>query len=157
MLFRILLSNTGFMIGVVVEGVITLVSLILIILVAKFGLPNFEAKERKPKKAKAPKAEKEKYVLKYVAGEGSGESPALEQYAKGAKVVLKSNMFATPTGKIFDGWSDGEKTYFPSQKYVMPAQPVTFTAQWGIPEAKYPLRYVAGEGSGEEPTVENYA
>ena len=157
MLFRLLLSNvTGFIIGVVIEGVLTIAALIAIILVLKFGLPNFEPREPRPKKEKTPRPTAEKYILKYVAGEGSGESPALEQYAKGAKIILKNNMFTTPNGKIFDGWSDGEKKYEANKKFVMPAQAVTLTAQWTVPEAKYALRYIAGEGSGEEPTVENY-
>lgn len=158
MLYRLLLgaSNVGFIAGVIIEAVLTIAAIILLILVLKFGLPNFEPKERKPRKEKQPKPDKEKYVLKYVPGEGKGESPALEQYAKGTKIVLKMNMFETPTGKVFDGWSDGEKTYLPAQKFVMPAQAVTLTAQWGVPEAKYPLRYVAGEGNGDEPTVEQY-
>lgn len=157
MLLRLLLSsNTGFIVGVVIEAVLTVAAVVLLILVLKFGLPNFEAKERKPRKPKQPKPGPEKYVLKYVAGEGSGEAPALEQFAKGAKVILKVNMFTAPNGKIFESWSDGEKTYLPTQKFVMPAQAVTLTAQWAVPEAEYPLRYVAGEGSGEEPTVEHY-
>lgn len=157
MLFRLLLSNvTGFIVGVVIEAVLTVAAVILIILVLKFGLPNFEPREPRPKKEKAPRPTAEKYILKYVAGEGSGESPALEQYAKGAKIILKANMFTTPSGKIFDGWSDGEKKYEANKKFVMPAQAVTLTAQWTVPEAKYTLRYIAGEGSGEEPTVESY-
>lgn len=156
MLFRLLLSNAGFIAGVIIEAVLTVAAVILIILVLKFGLPNFEPREPRPKKEKKPKATAEKYILKYVAGEGSGESPALEQYVKGAKIILKANMFTTPVGKQFDGWSDGEKTYEANKKFVMPAQAVTLTAQWSVPEAKYTLRYVAGEGSGEEPTVESY-
>ena len=77
-------------------------------------------------------------------------------HAKGAKIILKSNMFTAPTGKIFDGWSDGETKYEANKKYVMPNQAVTLTAQWVVPETKYTLRYVAGEGSGEAPMDEMY-
>lgn len=158
MLFRLLLSNVGFIVGVVIEAVLTVAAVILIILVLKYGLPKFESRERESRqpKPKKTKPSPEQYILKYVAGEGSGESPALEQYAKGAKIILKANMFTTPNGKIFDGWSDGENKYEANKKFVMPAQSVTLTAQWTVPEAKYALRYVAGEGSGEEPTVESY-
>lgn len=158
MLFRLLLSNVGFIVGVVIEAVLTVAALILIILVLKYGLPKFEPKEREPRqpKPKKTKPAAEQYILKYVAGEGSGESPALEQYAKGAKIILKANMFTTPNGKIFDGWSDGENKYEANKKFTMPAQAVTLTAQWSVPEAKYTLKYVAGLGSGEEPTVESY-
>ncbi len=156
MLFRLLLSNVGFIVGVVIEAVLTVAAIVLIILVLKYGLPKFEPKERKPKEPKKAKPSPDKYVFKYVAGEGSGESPALEQYAKGAKIILKSNMFTAPTGKIFDGWSDGETKYEANKKYVMPNQAVTLTAQWVVPETKYTLRYVAGEGSGEAPMDEMY-
>ena len=156
MLFRLLLSNVGFIVGVVIEAVLTVAAIVLIILVLKYGLPKFEPKERKPKEPKKAKPSPDKYVFKYVAGEGSGESPALEQYAQGAKIILKSNMFTAPTGKIFDGWSDGETKYEANKKYVMPNQAVTLTAQWVVPETKYTLRYVAGEGSGEAPMDEMY-
>ena len=132
MLFRLLLSNVGFIVGVVIEAVLTVAAVILIILVLKYGLPKFEPKEREPRqpKPKKTKPAAEQYILKYVAGEGSGESPALEQYAKGAKIILKANMFTTPNGKIFDGWSDGENKYSSKFNYTMPAQAVTLTAQW---------------------------
>lgn len=158
MLFRLLLSNVGFIVGVTIEAVLTVASVILIILVLKYGLPKFEPREREPRqpKPKKTKPSAEQYILKYVAGEGTGESPALEQYSKGAKIILKANMFTTPNGKKFDGWSDGENKYEANSKFTMPAQAVTLTAQWIVPEAKYALRYVAGEGSGEEPTVESY-
>lgn len=158
MLFRLLLSssNVGFIAGVIIEAVLTVAAIVLLILVLKYGLPKFEPKERKPKKAKQPKAEPEKYIFKYAAGEGSGDAPALEQYAKGAKIILKSSIFTAPTGKMFDGWSDGEKKYEAGKKFVMPAQAVTLTALWVVPETKYTLRYVAGEATGEEPTDEMY-
>ena len=156
MLFRLLLSNVGFIVGVAIEAFLTVAAIVLMILVLKYGLPKFEPKERKPKEPKKSKPAPEQHILKYAAGEGGGNPPALEQYAKGTKVVLKSNMFTAPTGKIFDGWSDGENKYEANKKFVMPAQSVTLTAQWAIPETKYTLRYVAGEGSGEEPTDEMY-
>ena len=156
MLFRLLLSNVGFIAGVVIEAVLTVAAVVLIILVLKFGLPNFEPKEKAPREPKKTKPSPEKHILRYAAGEGSGEAPALEQYAKGAKIVLKANMFTSPAGKMFDGWSDGEQKYEANKKFVMPAQAVTLTAQWVVPETKYTLRYVAGEGSGEAPTDEMY-
>lgn len=156
MLFRLLLTNVGFIAGVVIEAVLTVAAIILIILVLKFGLPKFEPKERKPKQPKKAKSEPEKYILKYASGEGSGDAPALEQYVKGAKVILKTSMFTAPSGKMFDGWSDGEQKYEAGKKFVMPAQAVTLTALWVVPETKYTLRYVSGEGSGEEPTDEMY-
>ncbi len=44
------------------------------------------------------------YTLTYAAGEGSGTAPEAEQYAQGATVTVKANMFTAPEGKEFDGW-----------------------------------------------------
>lgn len=156
MLRRLLLWNVGYIVGVVIEAVLTIAAVILIILVIKYGLPRYEERERKVRQEKRSRPLPEEYILKYVAGEGSGESPALEQYKRGAKILLKSNMFTTPQGKKFEGWSDGEKKYQANQRFVMPDQAVTLTAQWSEAQAKYALRYVAGEGSVEEATVESY-
>ncbi|MCM1195045.1 MAG: InlB B-repeat-containing protein [Corallococcus sp.] len=156
MLYRLLLSDTGFIVGIIIEAVVAVVAVVLLILLLVFGLPKFKEKQPRAPREKKVKPSPEKYILKYASGEGYGEAPALEQYAKGDKVVLKSNMFEAPNGKLFDGWSDGEKKYESNKKFVMPAQAVTLTAQWTTPETKYALRYVAGEGSGEEPTVESY-
>lgn len=38
----------------------------------------------------------------------------------------------TRTGYTFTGWSDGTNTYQPGDSYTMPAENVTFTAQWTI-------------------------
>ena len=38
----------------------------------------------------------------------------------------------TRTGYSFTGWSDGTNTYQPGDSYTMPAENVTFTAQWTI-------------------------
>ena len=160
MLLRLLLTNAGFIAGAVIEGVLAVVALILIILVAKYGLPNFEKREPKPKREKPQPVT---YALTYAAGGGTGESPAVEEYVKGAKITLKSNMFVTPNGKIFAGWNDGTKKYLAGTKFSMPAQSVTLTAQWVVPQEQkqnepttYVLKYVAGEGSGETPTQERY-
>lgn len=160
MLLRLLLTNAGFIAGAVIEGVLAVVALILIILVAKYGLPNFEKREPKPKREKPQPVT---YALTYAAGGGTGESPAVEEYVKGAKITLKSNMFVTPNGKIFAGWNDGTKKYLAGTKFSMPAQSVTLTAQWVVPQEQkqdepttYVLKYVAGEGSGEAPTQERY-
>jgi len=150
-----LLGDALVIVGLVIEVLLIVAAIVLLILVLKFGVPKFQKKERQPK------PEPEKYILKYVAGEGTGESPEVEMYRKGAKVTLKYNMFVTPTDKQFDGWSDGEKKYNANSKFIMPEQAVTLTAQWVAIEkpaepAKYTLKYVAGEGSGEEPMQESY-
>ena len=157
MIYKLLLSNTGFIAGVIIEGVLAVAAIVLIILVLKYGLPKFEKKESKPKKEKAARAT---YALRYAAGEASGEMPAVEFYEKREKVLVKLNMFATPVGKQFYGWSDGSKRYAPQSKFAMPSQDVTLTAQWAdIPSDKpvtYSLAYVSGGASGSAPAIEQY-
>lgn len=156
MLRLVLSNNTGYVVGVIIEAVLTVAAIILIILVMKFGLPSFEPRERKEKSKRTPKPGPERYTLRYSSGEGSGEAPALEQYTKGSKVLLKGNMFESPSGKRFEGWSDGERTYVAGQKYTMPEQSITLTAQWSEAERVYTLRYTAGSGSNEEDVTERY-
>lgn len=161
MIYRILLSDTGYYVGMAIEAFFAIAAIVLLILLLKYGLP--ERKER-PTKEKRPKAEPTTYALAYVAGGGTGDAPAVEYYTKGKKVVLKLNMFTTPVGKQFDGWYDGSKRYLPAHKYTMPGQSVTLTAQWkDIVKAeekkelpKYNLCYVGGEGGGKGPAVEKY-
>ena len=159
MIYKLLLSNTGFIAGVVIEGVLAVAAIVLIILVLKYGLPQFEKKEREPR-PKKEKAAAATYALRYAAGEASGELPAVEFYEKGEKVLVKLNMFATPVGKQFYGWSDGSKKYAPQSKFVMPGQDVTLTAQWAdIPvntPVTYGLAYVSGGARGTTPEVERY-
>lgn len=160
MLFRLLLSNTGYYVGLALEGFFTIAAVVLLVLLLKFGIPERKEKQPKPVKEKKPKPEPQKYALAYVGGEAAGDAPAIEYYAKGTKVVLKLNMFSTPVGKQFDGWSDGTKRYLPSAKFVMPAQAVTLTAQWKdmtkAEEPKYSLVYVSGGAKGHSPAVEHY-
>ncbi len=160
MLFRLLLSNTGYYVGLALEAFFTIAAVVLLILLLKFGLPKPREKQPKPVKEKQPKPEPTKYALAYVAGEATGDAPAIEYYAKGTKIFLKLNMFTTPVGKQFDGWSDGTKRYLPSSKYVMPAQAVTLTAQWKEitkkEEEKFSLVYVSGGAKGHSPAVEQY-
>lgn len=160
MLYRILLSDTGYYVGMAIEAFLAVAAIVLLILLLKYGIPE---RKEKPVKEKKVKAEPETYALAYVAGGASGDAPAVEYYTKGKKVVLKLNMFTTPVGKQFDGWYDGSKRYIPSQKYVMPAQSVTLTAQWKDiakeepkEQPKYNLCYVGGEGGGKGPAVEKY-
>lgn len=160
MIYKMLLTNTGFIAGVVIEGVLAIAAIVLMILVLKKGLPQFEKKERESK-VKREKEAPATYALRYVAGEASGEQPGIEFYRRGERVTVKLNMFATPEGKQFYGWSDGSKRYAPQSKFAMPNQDVTLTAQWEeIPKreeaVRYGLAYVSGGANGEAPAVERY-
>ncbi|MCM1534269.1 MAG: InlB B-repeat-containing protein [Corallococcus sp.] len=165
MLYRILLSDTGYYVGMAIEAFFAIAAVVLLILLLKYGIPEMKAREPRPAKEKKPKAEAPTYALTYVGGEAVGNSPEIEYYAKGSKVTLKLNMFSTPTGKQFYGWSDGSKRYLPSTKYKMPGQNVTLTAQWRETvkeepkkeeEKKYVLTYVSGGAKGHSPASESY-
>lgn len=162
MLYRILLSDTGYYVGMAIEAFFAIAAVVLLILLLKYGIPEMKQREAKPKKEKEPP---ETYALAYVAGGATGDSPAIEYYTKGTKIQLKLNMFTTPAGKRFDGWSDGEKRYLPSTKYKMPGQTVTLTAQWAdiVKEEpkkeeaeKYAFMYVSGGATGRAPAIERY-
>lgn len=152
MLYRLLLSDIGFIAGLIIEAVLTVVAIILMILVLKFGLPNFEKRERVPKQKKE-KSQPITYAVAYVSGGALGNAPPVEQYRKGAKVVLKSNMFASPAGKLFEGWWDGSKKYSAGTKFSMPEHAVTLTASWiDIPKEE-PKKEVEKAPEKEEKAV----
>lgn len=162
MLYRLLLSDVGYYVGIAIEAFFAIAAIVLLILLLKYGIPEMKKREPKPKKVKEPP---QTYALAYVAGEATGDAPAIEYYAKGTKIPLKLNMFTTPVGKRFDGWSDGTKRYLPSHKFVMPAQAVTLTAQWAEIKkeepkkdepVKYAFMYVSGGATGFAPAVEHY-
>lgn len=160
MLIGLLLSNTGFYIGFAIEGFFAIAATVLLVLLLVYGLPKKREKQPKPVKEKKEKPEPTKYALAYVGGEATGDTPAIEYYTKGTKISLKLNMFSTPVGKQFDGWSDGMKRYLPSARFTMPAQAVTLTAQWKEIKKeetpKYSLVYVSGGAKGHSPAVEQY-
>lgn len=62
-------------------------------------------------------------------------------------------MFETPTGKQFDGWWDGENKYASKFVFTMPAQSVTFTAQWADPKKEDEVVEVV-EGAKAEPKAQ---
>lgn len=167
MLYRLLLSDVGFYVGIAIEAFLAIAAVVLMILVLKLGLPKLEKRESKPKKEKVPPVT---YALTYVPGSALG-APVVEQYRKGAKVALKSSMFAAPVGKKFDGWSDGTNKYMSGTKFLMPEHNVEFIAQWAdlpksepkaeepkkekVAPATYSLTYVSGSALGA-PIVEQY-
>ncbi len=70
------------------------------------------------------------YSVTYVGGEGAtGTAPEVKRYKEGETVTLAENPF-TKEGYTFTAWSDGTKTFETSSAYTMPANDVTFTAQW---------------------------
>ena len=79
---------------------------------------------------KQQEEEAKTYSVTYVGGEGAtGTAPEAKRYKEGETVTLAENPF-TKEGYAFTAWSDGTKTYETSSAYTMPANDVTFTAQW---------------------------
>ena len=70
-----------------------------------------------------------KYSVSYEANGGTGTDPTTADQYSGAQFTLPANPY-TKTGYKFAGWSDGSQTYAVGDEYTMPAQAVTFTAQW---------------------------
>ena len=70
-----------------------------------------------------------RYAVTFAANGGEGDAPVMEDQLEGATFNLPANTF-TYTGFQFAGWNDGTTTYGAGAEYTMPAQAVTFTAQW---------------------------
>ncbi len=80
------------------------------------------------------------YNYSFVGGTGAtGTAPATGGAVEGATITLPENTFVKidATGKYdFEGWNDGVTTYPAGVDYIMPANDVTFTAQWSaLPSA----------------------
>src|SRR5665648_447541 len=70
------------------------------------------------------------YTVTFTGGTGTtGTAPTQEATAETSTFVLPANPFIK-TGYTFAGWSDGTNTYAAGATYTMPANAVTFTAQW---------------------------
>lgn len=70
-----------------------------------------------------------RYKVTFAANGGEGDAPVMEDQLEGATFNLPANTF-TYTGFQFAGWNDGTTTYGAGAEYTMPAQAVTFKAQW---------------------------
>ncbi len=74
-----------------------------------------------------------RYEVTFAANGGEGDSPVMEDQLEGATFNLPANTY-TYAGHKFTGWSDGTATYAAGAEYTMPAEAVTFTAQWTVDE-----------------------
>lgn len=94
--------------------------------------------------------EAEKYSVTYLAGatDAVGSVPA-ESYEVGTPITLRDVDTFSREGYTFTQWSDGSKLWSAGDTFFMPANDVTFTAQWeAIPAQSLP------EGATSE-TVES--
>ena len=73
-----------------------------------------------------PDDEEDKYTVHYDANGGTGAVPADAEYLEGIEVTVAAGV--TKPDYVFQGWSDGEKTWQPGEKFEMPAKDVTLTA-----------------------------
>ena len=74
----------------------------------------------------------EKYSVTYARGadDATGTIPAVVEYEAGATVTLAAADTFAREGYTFSAWSDGSATYAAGASFTMPANDVTFTAQW---------------------------
>lgn len=103
------------------------------------------------------------YDVSFSAGSGTGtQQPprpgggVWTELPKDAKITLPGNPFTAPNGYYFSGWlcDADNQVYQPDYIYPMPAQNVTFTAQWA---EQIPIKFEANtaktSGSMPENTV----
>lgn len=70
------------------------------------------------------------YAVTFAGGqEATGTAPDALSAVENAKIILPACTFERED-YLFTGWSDSGKIYQPSDSFTMPAQDVTFTAQW---------------------------
>ncbi len=89
-----------------------------------------------------------KYDLGECEGkEYDGDSKLPTEKVKAEGVVFELKPAVEWGGYTFEGWSDGTNTYAAGATYTMPAEAVTFTAQWTkLPH--YHVTFVGGECDG---------
>ncbi|MBR0282013.1 MAG: InlB B-repeat-containing protein, partial [Oscillibacter sp.] len=69
-----------------------------------------------------------RYTATFDANGGEGAMDAISDL-KGHQITLPANAFSAPTGKVFNGWLDGESAYQPGEAYTLTAD-MTFSAIW---------------------------
>ena len=75
--------------------------------------------------------EAQKYSVTYLSGaaDAVGSVPA-ESYEEGTPIILRGVDTFSREGYTFTQWSDGSTLYSAGETFFMPANDVTFTAQW---------------------------
>ena len=97
------------------------------------------------------------YAVNYLPGDGSGSITSPGNKVMGSTFTLDSGASLTPPAPVgdvsysFAYWSDGSKTYKGAATYVMPAAPVTLTAQW---VAIYRVTYNGNGGTSSIASVQ---
>lgn len=76
----------------------------------------------------------------------TGTAPEALSAVADAKIILPESTF-TRTNYQFSGWSYSGKTYQPGDSFTLPAQDVTFTAQW---QHTYGITVTVREPEGED-------
>ncbi len=77
------------------------------------------------------------YSLRFYPNGGTGKLPEPAFYKAGEVITL--SVAPSREGYIFAGWSDGQKTYQPGERFTMPEKNVTLTAQWTQQIATNPM------------------
>ena len=96
------------------------------------------------------------YKISFANGGATGGSgpAAIPDQKENDKFILPACSYSWEHHN-FKGWSDGQKTYQPGDIYTMPADNVTFTAQWE--QYEYLATFVGGDGTtGDAPDARWY-
>ena len=91
-----------------------------------------------------------KTFLTFDLGGGLGITPDVIKEIVGVLVVLPNQDGFVWEDHVFNGWSDGEKTYAGGANYTVPSRDVTLTAQW---TKKTFLTFDLGGGIGTVPEI----
>ncbi len=106
-----------------------------------------------------------KYIVSFIGGAGAaGNPPIMGPYEAGTNFNLPDNSF-TMDGYTFTEWLYNGRPYAAGDPFIMPANNVTFTAQWTKdadppqPEDKYTVFFTGGADDvwGTPPAPEQYA
>jgi uncharacterized repeat protein (TIGR02543 family) len=84
------------------------------------------------------------YTVTYALNGGAGTTPKETEKAEGDEFSLAASTGFSKTGYRFIGWNDGITTYAAGAQYTMPAENVTFTAQWA---QEFTVTYDANGGT----------
>lgn len=96
-------------------------------------------------------AEKEKFAVTFVGGEGASGTMQSLQKSEGDTFSLPQNQFVFD-GHDFVGWSDGTNIYQVNDSYTMPTHAVQFTAQWKE-SLRYTVSFNGNDAIGDAPVV----
>ena len=89
------------------------------------------------------------YTISFGRNGGSGKLPEAYQDIEGTKISIPESSLRR-SGYLFEGWSDGSKTYQPGEEYTIAKENKVLNAVWEETK-KYSLAFESTEGTGTPP------